>query len=492
METDYIVVGGGTSGCIIAARLADAGFNVVLFDAGYLDEYNWRILNLKNWTNLLGSNYDYNYKAQYCNEDYHQLNYSRAKLLGGCSSHNSCIAFDPPESDLKEWVKNGAIDWDLDNMRCYLNKVKNKVNIENTPLSNEFHQDFIKSTNKIGINTIKFNQKENIGIGWFDMNKRDNVRQSSSVAYLHPLSKWRSLSINLNTQVIKVLIKNKKAIGVLTLDGNIFYAKKEIIISCGAIDTPKLLLLSGIGPKDHLKDIRIELIQDLPGVGNNLLDHYETVINYETHYNLTSDSINGWELGIFYKSKESLQDPDIMMNLGTSVFTQNTKIYGYPTARYGFSITPIITRPKSKGYIKLKNKNPLEHPIINLNYFSDMSDCDTLIKGFKKAREIMQQSPMEKWIKRELTPGLEVQSDKDILTYIKKTCNTSHHMSGTCKMGIDKMSVIDPELKVYGISNLRIADASIFPTMIGVNPCITVMMIGEKCADLILKSKSKL
>ena len=185
----------------------------------------------------------------------------------------------------------------------------------------------------------------------------------------------------------------------------------------------------------------------------------------------------------------------MMMHLGIVIFDMNTKLYNYPTSKYGFSLTPNVTRAKSEGTIRLRSSDPTDQPLIDFRYFTDIKGYDEMIMvaGFKKARRIAEQPELKKWIKRELTPGPEVQTDEQISEYIRKTSNTVYHAAGSCKMGHkdDYMAVIDNELKVFGITGLRVADASIFPTMIGVNPNITIMMIGERCADFIIKSESQ-
>jgi len=492
---DYIIVGGGTSGAIIAARLAEAGKRIALFEAGSSDEKDQRILELPNWPNLLYTDLDYDYCIHPQTRGNSMIRYSRGKVLGGCSSHNSCIAFYTPEYDLNEWVKLGAIGWDPNTVKPYFDKLRLKTNFETAETNNEFVKVFFEAANQAGYKTIQFNQDikvVNHGVGWFDLNKRGTIRDSSSVAYLHPLSKWKDkIDFYLNTFVTKIIIKNNRAVGIETPYGP-KYVHNEVIICCGAIDTPKLLMLSGIGPKEHLLSVGIEPIIDLPGVGSHLIDHPEGVINWELTKPMPPEAINYWEVGLFDKIIPNAIVPDMMMHLGVVVFDMNTKLYGYPTAKYGFSLTPNVTRAKSEGTVRLRSNNPSSTPEIDFKYFTDPTSYDEqiMIAGFKKAREIVAQPALKDWIKQELTPGIQVQSDEEISDYLRKTANTVYHAAGTCKIGLknDPYAVIDHELKVYGIENLRVADASVFPSMIGVNPNITIMMIGERCADFILKS----
>lgn len=495
---DHIVVGGGTAGCVISARLAEEGKRVALIETGPSDENNDLIKDLTQWSKLLGTELDYDYKIEEQARGNGNIRYSRGKFLSGCSGHNSCIAFETPDYDLREWVKCGAIGWDPDSVKPFLKKVREQVNFETAETDNKFVGDFLKACNEANLSTIKFNTgmgNEQCGVGWFDLNKKGIIRQSASIAYLHPLSQWKyKIDFYLNTKAYKILFRDNRAVGVMTSRGTI-YTSGEIIICCGAIDTPKLLLLSGIGPKEHLRDKNVDLIFDLPGVGEHLLDHPEGVINWELNGIMPYEFINYWEVGIFDKVEEKSDVPDLMMHLGIVVFDMNTKLKGYPTAENGFCLTPNVTRAVSQGTVKLRSNNPNDNPLIDFKYFTDKNGYDEkiMVAGFKKAREIAAQPSLKKYIKRELTPGINIQTDEDISSYIRSTSNTVYHAAGTCKMGptTDKFSVVDPELQVYGIENLRIADASIFPTMIGVNPNITIMMIGERCADFIIKSDIK-
>lgn len=483
---DQIVVGGGTAGCIIAARLAEAGKRVALFEAGPTDEENEKITDLRRWSELLGTELDHDYPIVARPNFNDRIRCSRGKVLGGCGSHNSCIAFETPDYDLRQW------GWHPEATRKYFRRIREKVKFESAKLEHPFIDSVFEAANRAGLPTIQFNRGSNdrVGIGWFDLNKKGTKRQSSSVAYLHPLSQWaHRLVFKLKTTVVKILIEGRRAVGVQTDSGEKFYSRSDLVICSGAIDTPKLLLLSGIGPVDHLKEIGIEPVHHLPGVGGHLLDHPEGVLNWQLNRPMPPEYINQWEVGIFEKSSPELPAPDLMMHLGTVNFDMNTKLRGYPTSRYGFSLTPNVTRAKSEGSVRLRSIDPRDPPLIDLNYFSDPQDEKILLWGFKRAREIASQ--LQDWIEKELTPGETVQSDQEILEYLKSTCNTVYHPAGTCKMGSDPLAVVDFQFRVYGISNLRIADASIFPTMVGVNPNITVMMIGERCADFILH-KAKL
>jgi len=326
----------------------------------------------------------------------------------------------------------------------------------------------------------------------FYINAKGTRRQSSSVAYLHPIYKLpKNLTIQTHTRAYKILLDstNSRAIAVETNKGT-YQAKNEIIICCGAYDTPKLLLLSGIGPEWHLREKGIQCLKNLPGVGENLQDHPEGVIIWETTKEVPTITTNFYEIGLFAKTNPEFSYPDLMFHYGICIFDMNTIPNGYPTAKQGLSLTPNVMQARSRGVVRLFSKNPSDPPLIDMRYFTDPEgyDEEVMINGIKLARKLMSQPSMKRWIKRELAPGISIQSDSELSEYVRKTSNTVYHPSSTCKMGNpnDPLTVVDPELRVIGIKNLRIADASIFPQLTSINPCITVMMVGEKCADMII------
>lgn len=490
---DYLVIGGGTAGAIVAARLAAAYHRVALFEAGPSDVGNPRILELVRWPDLLESEYDFDYRIEPQPRGNGNIRHARARVLGGCSSHNSCIAFTAPDYDMHAWEDAGAAGWGPAAVAPYFQRVREKVNFESADTGNALALAVLAAAREAGLPTITFNQSgvQQCGAGWFDLNKRGQLRDSSSVAYLHPLTQWgHTLTFYLDQYITRILIENGRAIGVQTADGPV-YAEREVIVCCGAFDTPKLLLNSGIGPADHLRSVGVDVVHDLPGVGAHLLDHPEGVVNWESKHPLPPEVINYWEVGIFDCTEPGLPAPDLMMHLGVTVFDMQTKPAGYPTAECGFALTPNVARARSQGTVRLRSSNPADPPRIDFRYFTDPEGYDerVMVAGVKRAREIAAQPALRLWIACELTPGPAVTSDADISAYVRATANTVYHPAGTCKMGADDdpLAVLDPQLRVRGLAGLRVADASVFPTMIGVNPNITVMMIGERCADFVLR-----
>jgi choline oxidase len=489
---DYLVIGGGTAGAIIAARLAEAHHRVALFEAGPSDVGNPRILELIRWPDLLESEYDFDYRIEPQPRGNGRIRHARAKVLGGCSSHNSCIAFYAPDYDMEVWEAAGAEGWGPQEVAPYFRKVRQRVNFEPADSGNALAEAVLAAAEQAGLPRLIFNQDgiQRAGAGWFDLNKRGILRDSSSVAYLHPLSQWgTTLTFYLDQYITRILVENGRAVGVQTADGPI-YADREVIVACGAFDSPKLLLNSGIGPAAHLRSAGVPVVHDLPGVGEHLLDHPEGVVNWELNRPMPPEAVNFWEVGIFDRTSPELPVPDLMMHLGVVVFDMQTRPEGYPTADQGFALTPNVTRAKSEGTVRLRSSDPGAPPLIDFRYFTDPGGHDeqVMVAGVKRAREIAAQPALREWIRRELTPGPDVVADAAISAYVRSTANTVYHPAGTCKLGAasDLTAVVDPQLRVRGLDGLRVADASVFPTMIGVNPNITVMMIGERCADFCL------
>lgn len=491
-EFDYLVLGGGTAGAVVAARLAeDPDTSVCLVEAGPSDEGDWRILELWNWVNLLGTELDYDYLIEPQERGNGLIRHSRGKMLGGCSSHNSAIAFRTPDVDLRIWERAGATGWGPDDVRPYFGRLFDRVNIETVLPGNTCSEAFVAAARQAGFPPIRFNEEElREGVGWLQLNARGAIRQSSSVAYLHPIGELPpNLTLLTDTKVHRILLDDHgDAVGAET-DRGAIRARGEVVVCCGAFDTPKLLMLSGIGPADHLFDVGVPVVADVPGVGEHLLDHPEGVVMWESTRPVPMMSRQGWEAALFARTDPDADEPDVMFHFGTSAFDINTVQLGYPTAEQAFCLTPNVMRARSEGVVRLRSGDPSTPPLIDFRYFTDPEGYDdrVITEGVKLARAIAEQPALRPWVKRELAPGPNVRTDEEISEYARRTANTVYHPAGTCRMGAadDPGAVVDPQLRVRGVGRLRVADASVFPTMIGTNPCITCMMIGEKCADLV-------
>lgn len=513
-EFDYIVVGGGSAGAAVAARLSeDPSVEVALVEAGPDDRELPEILQLNRWMELLESGYDWDYPIEPQENGNSFMRHARARVMGGCSSHNSCIAFWAPREDLDEWEsKFGATGWNSENLYPLLKRLETNedagpdaphhgdsgpVHLMNVPPNDPCGVAILDAAEQAGIPRAKFNNNETVlnGANFFQINRKaDGTRSSSSVSYIHPIMERENFHLLTGLRGKELLFDGDTCTGVAVVD-NAFArtheltARKEVIVSAGAIDSPKLLMLSGIGPAEHLREHGIEVRVDSPGVGEHLQDHPEGVIQWEAKKPMVEDSTQWWEIGIFTPTQDGLDRPDLMMHYGSVPFDMHTLRQGYPTTENGFCLTPNVTHAKSRGTVRLRSRDFRDKPMVDPRYFTDPEghDMRVMVAGIRKAREIVAQEPMAEWAGEELYPGQDAQTDEQLQDYIKRTHNTVYHPAGTVRMGAadDAMSPLDPELRVKGVKGLRVADASVMPELVTVNPNITTMMIGERCADLI-------
>ncbi|GLY94154.1 oxidoreductase [Actinoplanes sp. NBRC 103695] len=491
LEYDVVVVGGGTAGAVVASRLsADPQVRVCLIEGGPSDVGDDRVLRLRNWINLLESEFDYDYGTVPQPRGNSHIRHSRAKVLGGCSSHNTMISLLPPPEDFADWVAAGAAGWAYPEMLPYWHRLA--VNIVPVAERNALAVDFVEAAHKAldvpviaDLNAAPFPD----GTGFFPVgyHPATGVRSSSSVAYLHPHLDRPNLTILTGTWASRLETTGDKVTGVRTDKGVI--QGREYVLSAGAIDTPRLLLLSGIGPADDLRQIGITVRQDLPGVGEHLLDHPESLILWEASRPVPAESAMDADVGLFVRRDTGDPRPDLMFHLYQIPFTVHTERLGYDVPAHGFGMTPNIPRPRSTGRLSLVDANPATKPALDFRYFTDPDGYDerTIVDGLRIAREVAATEPFASWIKREIAPGPDLQTDQELSAYGRAVHHTVYHPAGTCRMGAadDPLAVVDPRLRLRGFSNVRIADASVLPTMTSVNPVVTVLMIGEKAADLI-------
>ncbi|MER5475393.1 GMC oxidoreductase [Streptomyces sp. NPDC002734] len=499
-EYDYVVVGGGTAGSVIAARLTEnPDVTVAVIEGGPSDRDREDVLTLRRWMGLLGGDLDYDYPTVEQPRGNSHIRHSRAKVLGGCSSHNTLISFKPLPSDWDEWEQAGARGWNAVAMEAYFARLENNIVPVDEKDRNAIARDFVDAAQKAtGVPRVEgFNQKPFAdGVGFFDLayHPEDNKRSSASVAYLHPVMDERTnLHLWLETWAYRLHLEGDRADGVhvRTKDGeeHLVRARREVVLCAGAVDTPRLLMHSGIGPREDLEALGIPVVRDLPGVGENLLDHPESVIVWETDGPIPENSAMDSDAGLFVRRDPEHAGPDLMFHFYQVPFTDNPERLGYRRPEHGVSMTPNIPKPRSRGRLYLTSADPEVKPALDFRYFTDEDDYDarTLVDGIKLAREIARTEPLAGWLKREVCPGPEVTSDEDLSEYARKVAHTVYHPAGTCRMGAadDPMAVVDPELRVRGLRGLRVADASVFPTMTAVNPMIGVLMVGEKAAELV-------
>ncbi|MCT2594527.1 GMC family oxidoreductase N-terminal domain-containing protein [Streptomyces sp. N2-109] len=499
---DYVIVGGGTAGSVIASRLTEKpGVRVALIEGGPSDIDRPEVLTLRRWLGLLGGELDYDYPTTEQPRGNSHIRHSRAKVLGGCSSHNTLISFKPLPSDWDEWEEAGARGWNAEAMDPYFRKLRNNVVTVDEKDRNAIARDWIEAaTTALGVPLVEGFNKQPFteGAGFFDLSyhPENNKRSSASVAYLHPhieAGDRPGLDILLETWAYQLELDENRVTGVRvrTKDGEeqLLTASREVLVCAGAVDTPRLLLHSGIGPANDLEALGIPVRHDLPGVGENLLDHPESVIVWETDGPIPENSAMDSDAGLFLRRDPAVPGPDLMFHFYQIPFTDNPERLGYQKPEHGVSMTPNIPKPRSRGRVHLTSADPSVKPALDFRYFTDEDDYDarTLVDGIKAAREVAKAEPFAKWLKREVCPGPEITSDEEISEYARKVAHTVYHPAGTCRMGDadDGLAVVDPELRIRGLEGVRIADASVFPTMPSVNPMIGVLMVGEKAADLL-------
>lgn len=507
---DYVVVGGGSAGAAVAARLSeDPSVTVGLIEAGPSDVGDDAILQLTRWPALLESGYDWDYLIEPQEHGNSFMRHARARVLGGCSSHNSCIAFWPPAEDLDEWAREyGCAGWESEKTLPLVRKLENNdqpgerhghdgpVRIRNIPAEDPAGIAILQACAQAGIPTVQFNNGTVVeGAGFFQTNALDNgVRASSSVSYLHPIMDTRANLAVLTGLWAKQLVLDDemRCTGVQVRNPDLvhtdtIHARREVIVSAGAIDTPKLLMLSGIGPAAHLREVGVDVRVDSPGVGSHLQDHPEGVIQWDARKPMVTESLQWWEIGIFTATEEGLDRPDLMFHFGNTPFDMHTVRQGYPTSDNAFCLTPNVTHARSQGTVRLRSRDFRDKPRVDPRYFTDPYDMEIMTRGIRLAREIVAQPAMAEWAGMELFPGDDVRTDDEIADYISRTHNTVYHPAGSVPMGApgDPDAPLDPQLRVKGVRGLRVADASVMPRIVAVNPNITTMMIGEKCAEMI-------
>ena len=525
MKFDYLIIGAGTAGCVIANRLTTNTQNsVAIFEAGGNSDI-WKV-NMP--LALLYTMHDPKYNFKYYSEPEPHLNNRRlfcprGKMIGGCSAHNGMVYVRGNKEDYRRWASFGLKDWDYENVLPYFKKIETWSGGENEfrggdgilPINqskntNPLFKAFLSSAGEAGHKINEdMNGEDQEGFGMYDVTIHKGERASASKYYLNPVRKKSNLKVFTESFVEKIIFDGTKAIGVeVNIKGKItiIYANKEIILSGGSINSPQLLMVSGVGPANHIKEKGIEVIKDIPGVGMNLQDHLETYIQQEcktsdtlfkyiNKFNMVKAGIEWFlnksgpcstsflEAGGFCKSSPDKEYPNIQFHFFPSFVIDHGKV---DPDKHGYQLHASLNQPKSRGNIKLNTSNPYDHPKIQFNYLEDEYDLNETVKCIHVAREILKQNSMRPYAGKEIGPGDSKQSDEEIKEYIRSKAETAYHPSCTLKMGVDKMAVVNEKLKVHGLQNLRVADASVMPEITSGNLNAPTLMIAERAADFIL------
>jgi choline dehydrogenase len=509
-QYDYIVIGAGSAGCVVANRLTeDSETTVLLLEAGNPDTKP-EIQIPVECVNLLGSEVDWGYFSEpepYLNN--RKIFHPRGKVLGGSSSINFLLYVRGNPHDYDHWQELGNPGWSYQNVLPYFKKSENQqhgaseyhgvdgeLSVTDIISPAAISQRFVDAAVSLGCDrNPDFNATQQSGAGLYQYTVKDGKRHSAAAAFLLPILQRPNLTTMTGALVTRLLFEGTRTVGVEYMyEGTLHQVRinKEVILSAGAFDSPKLLMLSGIGDAEYLQAMGISVVVDLPGVGQNLQDHVFAPVVYEAtqdvHPAITSDGIA--EAGLFLHSQGNQEvAPDLQFFFGPILWAPP----GYPSSGIGFTGLVSLTHPQNIGSVNLRSRSvgkaqspdPKDAPMIRLNYLQSQSDVQKLIDAIKLIRQFFHTSAFDEFRGREVAPGADVNSDEALEAYIRETCGTVFHPVGTCKMGTDPMAVVDPELRVHGIDGLRVIDASIMPTLPTGNTNAPTIMIAEKGADLI-------
>ena len=523
----FVIAGAGSAGCAIAARLSELdGARILLLEAGPRDTDPY-IHVPAGFYRMTGGPLTWGYKTT----PQHRANgraiaYPQARVLGGGSSINAMVYTRGNPGDFDAWANEaGCAGWSYRDVLPYFRKAE-----DNLRLGAPFHgqggplgvcdlvyphfltRAFVEAAQQFGIPyNPDFNSDVQAGCGIYQVTQRGGRRSSTAVSYLRDARGRSNLTVETGCMVTRIVIEGGRAKGVEYLPKGaktpvVARAESEVIIASGAIGSPKLLMLSGIGPAADLKALGVRVTHDLPGVGQNLQDHVDPYIicelsgkysydHYARPWNMAAAALqyalfrrgpatsNLAEGGAFWFADESQNQPDIQFHFMVGAGLEE----GVPPVPSGSGCTlnSCHARPRSRGDVRLTSADPFANPLVNPNFWAEPYDFEMSKRGVKMAREIMRQSAFAKYIKREHLPGATKTSEADLEDHCRRFCKTDYHPVGTCKMGTDAMAVVDPSLRVCGVDALRVADSSIMPLLISSNTNAATIMIGEKAADLI-------
>ena len=523
-EYDYIIAGGGSAGCVLAARLSeDPSVSVLLIEAGGADRhflFHWPA-GFAKMTKGIGS-WGWSTVPQRHMQD-RVLWYTQAKVIGGGSTINAQIYTRGNAKDYDAWRDEaGCEGWGYRDLLPYFKRAEG---------NERFHDDYHGTEGPLGVSMPRgalpicdayiragqqfgmpynpdFNGRRQGGVGYYQLTQRNARRSSSAVAYLDPVRSRPNLTVWTDRQVLRVVVEKGRAIGLDVLrSGPVerVHAAREVLVTSGGIGSPRLLLLSGIGPADHLRSAGIDVVHDLPGVGENLQDHVDLCVICECTGNHSYDSVQRldrtvmaglqymlfksgpvvsslFETGAFWYADPEARSPDIQFHFGQgSGIEKGIAKLDNP----GVTLNSAFMRPRSRGTVRLATSDPSAAPLIDPNYWADPYDREMSLRGLQMAREIMAQDALKPFIKREVLPGAAADDPASLFDYACRMAKTDHHPVGTCKMGHDPMAVVDTSLRVHGIAGLRVCDSSIMPLINSSNTNAPTIMIGEKAADLV-------
>jgi len=523
-EADFVIVGAGSAGCVMAARLSeDPATQVVLLEAGGEDRNRWIHIPLGYGKTFADASVNWCYQAEPDpGANGRSIFWPRGKVLGGSSSINGMVYIRGQHEDFDFWRQLGNTGWSSSDVLPYFKRAQHQTRgpdefhstggplcVSDTSEHHPICEAFIEGAMQLGYpRNDDFNGARQDGVGYHQTTTRNGKRCSTAVGYLHPVRNRPNLRVITGALAEKVLFEGKRAVGVSFHEygePRMVRARREMILCGGAVNSPQLLLLSGVGPLEQLAQFGIPVVHHLAGVGQSLQDHYSAPIKLKCRLPITVNDVMQSNLrklqvglqyylfktgpltmaagpaALFVRTREGLETPDVKISVAP--FSSDRPQDGLH-AWSGFALTVYQLRPESRGEIRLKSANPADPPAMHPNYLATETDRRAIVDGLKVGRRILATRPMLRFIAEEYQPGASVSTDEQLLEHAKNTGGTVFHPTSTCKMGIDPMAVVDPELRVYGVEALRVVDASIMPTVISGNTNAATIMIGEKAADL--------
>jgi choline dehydrogenase len=527
---NFIVVGSGSAGGVVASRLSESGkYTVLCLEAGVKGaDYIWTRPPLGLQFLVDNPKVDWRYETEPDpSHGNRRLAAPRGKMLGGSSSINAIVYNRGQKLDYDTWSKLGCSGWSYREVLPYLKEIESTdigsdeyrgrtgpIKVTETKRLSSFYDLFIKSAEAIGIPyNADYSGSTQEGVAMAQLTARRGERESTATSYLRPARKRPNLTILTGAEATSLLLEGSRCVGVrFSRDGTTREARAthEVVVCAGTANTPKLLELSGIGNSDILRAHGIPVVHELKGVGENLRDHYAALMKWR--FNRPGISLakkgRGWRLAVevlrwvffrtgliaqghgslrvFARSRLELKEPDVMMVVSPYIVELKTGKGRRMSEVEGFFMYTHVQRPESTGSIHIRSADPVAPPAIRYRFLATEHDRWTAVAAVRRARDIAGAPPLRELIVEEMAPGRDVQSDEDVLEYIRTTGQVTQHMVGTCRMGNEPMAVVDERLRVHGLTGLRIADASIMPTMISGNTSVPCMMIGEKCADMVL------
>jgi len=528
-EFTYIIAGAGSAGCVLANRLSEDPKNrVLLLEAGTKDSYPWIHIPVGYFKTAM------NPKTDWCFEteadpglNGRSIPYPRGKVLGGSSSINGLVYVRGQSQDYDQWRQLGNAGWSWDEVLPYFKKAEDQqrgesethgvggpLAVSDISFTRGFSSSFIDAAEEVGIpRTDDFNGGDQEGVGFYQLTTRNGRRCSAAVGFLNPVKHRSNLTIATEALVHRVIFEGKRAVGVeFSVKGEkrverVTKQGGEILLSCGAIASPKVLQLSGVGPASVMQEFGIDMVHELPGVGMNLQDHLAARSVYKTNEPSLNNEVNsilgklriGLEyalfrkgpltiaaghVGMFAKTRPDLETPDVQFHvIPLSITGVGKELHRFAA----FTASVCQLRPESRGHVVIKSTDPSVDPGIHPNYLATVNDQQTIVDGLKLSRKIIATPTMQKLVTEEFAPGLATQTDEQLLQFARDTGSTVYHPVSTCKMGPDPMAVVDERLRVHGMRGLRVVDASIMPTLNSGNTNAPTIMIGEKAADMILE-----